>query len=326
MVAVLSFLLPLIGVQVYTRTSEIVDYGACATDQGASVDCVVDTALADANRVGVGAAMKTLKLAIRADRALLSGCHGLAHELGNAFHVSFGDKAVTDDVRWCSYGYVHGLMTAIGNENPQSLVPLSEQLCRKIDRELTKVCLHGIGHAAMVMTDSLPDSMGYCEQIAQDDARNSCAQAVVMEITMSSPTGQLPAQLDAQTCNELADETVAGGCAVAMSGELVIRGLSMGSACGSYSKASVAEQCRYGFGAGLANSHLSGLRSEVAVDQRGQCSANKDCSEGFGMAALLWIGDDEGAYAACSDLLGMAASTACRYGVDRANRFESGLW
>lgn len=322
--AVVAFAVPLSLVVVLTGGGQEVDYGSCRTETDPR-GCVVNTAVAHAEKVGVDDALHVLKLTIKADRELLAGCHQLTHDLGAAFHRAFGPAAVVPDARWCSYGYIHGVMGAIGKEDPANLVVRSETLCRTVDGELTKSCLHGVGHAAMKMTGSLPVSMTYCEQMTDADGRNSCAQAVVMEIAMSAPDGRLPVELDATTCASLGDESVIGGCAVSMAAESVVRGIGMVQSCAPYGVVPAVD-CRYGFGAALANTYLSGFRSPQAQQQREACATDVDCAQGFGMAATLWLGSPQEAGRTCDELLGVQAGRACRAGIIRADRFEQDLW
>jgi len=315
-VTLLGVLLSATAVHLVRGGSEV-DYRACS---GADTeDCVVDTAVEHASQVGVAEALGTLELVVRSRPDLLNGCHVLTHEVGKAFHERFDRDAIVKASTWCSYGYLHGVMTSMGYDNPTMLTDSVLELCTDMEGTLTTGCVHGLGHASYAVNGSVDAAMPSCEGVTERELRSTCSQAVLMEVAFDQPDGQLPPQYDSSTCLGFTDDGVVGGCALFIASADVVRGLDLSAACDGYLTDTTLHDCRYGYGSGLATSHLGGLRSEQAPSQRSQCAGVDSCAQGFGMASMLYIGDRDGAEELCIEMLGPDSLEACRLGIGRAD-------
>lgn len=301
-----------------------VDYAACVGQDWQ--DCTLRTVVAQADRDGVTAALATLKLVLRSDPEKRNGCHELTHRVGEEFHERYGSDAVTADSRWCSYGYLHGVMTALGRQNPSRLVASSLELCRSVEGDVTSSCVHGIGHAGYLLHGEPDAAMGYCDELTGRTLRSSCAQGVLMQLASGSPDGLLPETVDATTCLSFGEDALVGGCALFVAGAQVFRGNSLDASCAPYRNELTLHDCRYGFGGALASTHLEGMQEDTTEGQRQECSAEPSCARGFGVSAYLYTGSRESSERLCRRLLDESASEACLGGVTMTEDYEDGLW
>ncbi len=305
-----------------TSQAETYDYAACSGDQWQ--DCALSTAITHAEVVGVPEALSTLKMVLQSRPEMLNGCHEFTHLLGEAFHETFGDAAVTENSTWCSYGYIHGVMAAAGRDNPAELTTTSIDICRRVESQISANCTHGIGHAAMLVEDSAEDAMAYCADLDSGTLRNNCSQGVMMQLSWNSDDAGLQFDADAGTCLGFGEESLVGGCALFVAMTDVRRGLSLLEACSPYSNVDTRHYCRYGFGGGLASSHLDGFRSELAAGQQAECAIQPSCAQGFGVSAFQFTGRYETAVSTCDRLLGDVGRDECLVGVETARSYLAG--
>jgi hypothetical protein len=94
------------------------------------------------------------------DPRFAENCHGYTHELGeNAYELykNGEDFTVTPQVAYCSYGFFHGFIEAMMQEDGN--LEKAEEMCGIIDRKLDNyteslgACYHGIGHGVTDGTD-----------------------------------------------------------------------------------------------------------------------------------------------------------------------------
>jgi hypothetical protein len=309
---------------VLTKQAQSYDYAACRGENWQ--DCAVSTAITHAEVAGVPEALSTLKMVLQSRPEMLNGCHEFTHLLGEAFHATFGAAAVTEDSTWCSYGYVHGVMAAAGRDNPAELTTTSLDICRRVESQVSANCTHGIGHAAMLVEDSSDEAMTYCSDLGSATLRNNCAQGVMMQLAWNNDGAGLQFDADAGTCLDFGEESLVGGCALFVAMTDVRRGLSLLEACSPYSNAGSGHYCRYGFGGGLASSHLDGFPSELATGQQAECATQASCAQGFGVSAFQFTGEYGSAVRTCERVLGNVGRDECLVGVETARSYLAGTW
>ncbi len=129
------------------------------------------------------------------NKVFAEGCHSYTHTLGDAAYKKFSageDFPVTDLVASCSYGFFHGFIEAMMQEEGD--LRRARDMCDYIDDKLRDktytlgACIHGIGHG---VTDGAPISsygdewklispgLKLCESIARSEREDKgCATGV----------------------------------------------------------------------------------------------------------------------------------------------------
>jgi len=142
-------------------------------------------------------------------------CHDFTHQLGEAAHEEFsetGSFPVTQQVSYCSYGFFHGFIEAMMQENG-NLVEAKE-MCRYVDRELSGetatlgACYHGIGHG--VTDGANPSAWGdvfkminpgleLCEEVGDNQYDTKiCGTGVFNSLAIMYPNPKYKLDLDRQ--------------------------------------------------------------------------------------------------------------------------------
>src|SRR3989344_4745084 len=130
---------------------------------------------------------------------IFARCHEAAHYLGR---LEYKDKqSIREAYRQCSPvchgGCYHGVIEGYflqkniyvyGNQNITSEILGT---CGKLEDygqpRLYYECLHGIGHAMMLISgDELPDSLKLCDNLRNDEEREACYSGAFMESSSSS--------------------------------------------------------------------------------------------------------------------------------------------
>jgi hypothetical protein len=178
----------------------------------------------------------------------------------------------------------------------------------------------------MLVEGSADEAMTYCADLDGETLRNNCAQGVMMQLAWNNEGAGLQFDADAGTCLDFGEQSLVGGCALFVAMTDVRRGLSLLEACSPYSDTDSRHYCRYGFGGGLASSHLDGFPSELATGQQTECATQASCAQGFGVSAFQFTGEYGSAVSTCERLLGDVGRDECLVGVETARSYYAGTW
>lgn len=265
-----------------------VEASAMETCQGVNVgDCVADVAVAIAKQENPAAGLSAIRLQLEKSPSLQQGCHTIAHAVGKAFSENFGSEAEVPGNTWCSYGYYHGLMQEYGMKNADGIVDYGYNLCGRVESTATVDCMHGVGHAAYLVTLDIDASMEICSKITEEEFAVTCADAVIMEDIFVTNTGRMKSAYSPEQCNAWENRAVAGGCARGLAAELLKLGDDLAAACGVYDP-TIYKKCVDGYGSALAGNVLSGSPEGSGAEQIASCSASADCAAGFGWIAQMY--------------------------------------
>lgn len=149
-------------------------------------------------------------------------CHEVTHYLGRQefTRLSSAAEAYAACDSTCHGGCYHGVLEAhlksvAGRADSSALNEHFTSLCGAIDDYnrplLFYECLHGLGHAAMFVTeDDLHASLAMCDLLASKESSDRCYSGVFMENSSSStnidhPSQFLKADDPYYPCNNLAD-------------------------------------------------------------------------------------------------------------------------
>lgn len=291
-----------------------------ACTQTNAEECIPTAALAIAELDGPADGLRAVRVLLETRPELAQGCHDVAHQLGKGFRDAFGDDAVVPGNEWCSYGYYHGLMQAVGEANPAGLVAYAGKLCSQIENTPTPDCMHGLGHAAYTSLGSIAEAMSVCEEVRGNFAR-TCADAVLMEDVFSGENGRMASKMEPGDCLTYRNIDVRAGCAAAMSGEMSRQGSDLGGSCSMFSEPGVYSSCAYGYGSSVVGNFLSGNEGGTAR-QIASCATNEECSKGFGWISYMYQLDRAKAEKTCRDVLGGGGVDACLFSLREAVAHE----
>jgi hypothetical protein len=269
-----------------------------ANDNGV---CVASAAIEIAQEKGPVEGLNAVRIILETRQDLLQGCHIIAHEVGKRFLATFGDEAIVPGNEWCSFGYYHGLLTSFGQGNLEGLVGYANKVCSSIEPTPSEDCMHGLGHASYVATDSLRDAMVFCEDLEAKFA-TTCADAVIMEDIFASNNGRMMTSFSPEDCMSLANTSVQAGCARGLTAELSKQGLDLPRSCGVYTNESIYSYCADGFGGSLAGNYLSGSGSATPA-QLSSCAEDSTCSTGFGWIAYMYQLDLNAIESVCREVM-----------------------
>lgn len=294
------------------------DMANCRTQD--ALTCVPEAAYALAEQKGPTESLNAVRVLLETRPDLRPACHELAHEVGTRFLLAYGEEAIVPGNEWCSYGYYHGLMQAHGKQNPDQLVAYASKVCTSIADNLTKGCMHGLGHASYAATGSIGEAMRVCEQVEGVFAR-TCADAVIMEVIFFSGEGRRATSFSQQDCLAYDNQDVLAGCAQGLAPELTRRGLDLESSCAIYMERGVYQYCADGYGTSLAANYHSGAGS-ANLDQLASCATSALCATGFGGASYLYLLDLFAAENACRRQMDGAHLQRCLASAREASRSE----
>ena len=154
-------------------------------------------------------ALAQLRAEVQASDELARSCHLIAHELGHAAYDKYQDFTVAiqyqDEI--CNSGYLHGVIES-HFASSDDVFDAMTTVCGTTSATTYAgwECYHGVGHGLMYYTENdLPKALELCDQYAEVEARNSCANGVFME---NFNTDQ-----DTHPSNYLSDEDLFYPCA-----------------------------------------------------------------------------------------------------------------
>lgn len=110
-------------------------------------------------------------------------CHGGAHIAGKNEVLKHGGEpmeTLTSFTRLCNSGFQHGTLDALSILKPSTkdMRTLAAE-CVKLDSVLSGECIHGIGHAAYDVSQTLEEASSICE-VYNDDEYRGCSYGIVM--------------------------------------------------------------------------------------------------------------------------------------------------
>lgn len=121
-----------------------------------------------AKQYGINPTMKILRESFVSNSLSINNCHNLVHVVGHLAYQPFQTdfvKLAQADYDLCGRAYQHGIeaeITLRANE------PINElhQFCAAMQTVNPGItCYHGVGHAKMGDTLSIPNSLSYCDQL-----------------------------------------------------------------------------------------------------------------------------------------------------------------
>ncbi|HEY5601371.1 MAG TPA: hypothetical protein VIK81_04805 [Patescibacteria group bacterium] len=140
------------------------------------------------------------------DPEVYADCHTLAHFVGQEAFKQIKDVGIAlgFGTYACFEGYQHGVVEGYVIQNnlnleSENLKDITPSICGNQERfekkELYSQCLHGIGHAAMLLTESeVPEALSICDYLKQDFEKRLCYSGVFMENSNSSTNPDHPSK------------------------------------------------------------------------------------------------------------------------------------
>jgi hypothetical protein len=177
------------------------DVPTCEGKSAIDLACQRRRHAAIVHRSDVDAAFAELKAGYRREGFLRAGCHPITHAIGHAAVDRYGDlaEAYARGDSFCSAGYFHGATErVIQTSGPERMVRQANGLCAHLGGHPRRSiyhrnCAHGLGHGFMLVhTYDVPDSLGTCDDLADDWERRSCYGGVFMENVMTLGTKREP--------------------------------------------------------------------------------------------------------------------------------------
>lgn len=157
--------------------------------------CWQDTLLTSIRTNGLKDAYKNFAYLFNNEPDFAENCHSFTHLIGEAAYKEFKqgkDFPVTEQVSYCSYGFFHGFIEAMMQEDHN--LSQARTFCDYIDKQLKSetstinACLHGIGHGVTDGSDPrahgsevrlISPGLKLCETVGKTDFEvKMCATGV----------------------------------------------------------------------------------------------------------------------------------------------------
>lgn len=173
---------------------------ACYTTGGKN-DCYREVALLFSEQFGLA---KTIRLFAQNEQypEIYARCHEATHYLSrNEYKKTRSVAAVYAQCdSTCHGGCYHGVLEQYLKEKNLTIEALAEEfpkVCGKTENFETPLifneCLHGLGHAAIFVTDmEVPQSLALCDTLADQETKERCQSGVFMENSSSSTSTDHP--------------------------------------------------------------------------------------------------------------------------------------
>ncbi len=129
-------------------------------------------------------ALAQLRSDVQTNDALAGSCHLLAHSLGHEAYEQYHGftEAMQYQDEICNSGYLHGVIESHFLASDDVFAAMKTVCTDSATTYAGWECYHGVGHGLMYYTENdLPKALSFCDQYAELEASNSCANGVFME-------------------------------------------------------------------------------------------------------------------------------------------------
>lgn len=159
----------------------------CERDPNQKLSCDAKLIERELERSGLPAAFDALAYLYERDAEFAAGCHGNAHEIGEAaYRLWRGGKAfeLTPKASYCGFGFYHGFMDILVAEEGdvgrgKAFCWYAGEILREQTIDAEGACYHGIGHGAVDGTlpatwgspqATIAPGLSLCEKLAGKNA------------------------------------------------------------------------------------------------------------------------------------------------------------
>jgi hypothetical protein len=178
--------------------------GPCAAQNHESYACWDEYFTGILEEQGGVAALAELALLVKTDGWVMSNCHPLAHQIGNAGLVFYGTvkKAINNGDGTCWSGYIHGVYEKhMAQFDDAELYDEVKTLCERDPDDPYAFdyynCLHGIGHGVTIrFGNDVFKGLPYCGVFEEDWEATNCATGAFMQNIVVDRTMHQSIRLD----------------------------------------------------------------------------------------------------------------------------------
>jgi hypothetical protein len=133
---------------------------------------------------------------------LYAACHTVGHRAGREAFEKYDDIAALieeNDTTTCQYAFGHGILDGFAFSYPSdeefraaAEACIGMRLRGEEGNKVYKLCSDGLGHAAWTSTENLPAAVARCRMLADELARATCGEGIMMQIY--EPAGSQPSR------------------------------------------------------------------------------------------------------------------------------------
>lgn len=291
---------------VFTKNMEI-DFGTCSPED---YGCVTEVAVVNAKNTSINESLEKLYQFYSTTTTDPIHCHRSLHLVGSYFFEAFAEESFNGVSNVCAGAYYHGVLFGgvQGNsrtDSPASISLILNNICNnssKILGDVSRTCVHGVGHAAYLFYEDLEPAINVCLQSRYtEDYLDSCLAGAFMEPAYSPLNGENFRFTPFEYCDtykKYGERMVLKNCLFySLSHKILDRQVSLDQFCslGILEDKTYCEKV-YGttLGYSLADSTDPRIQKFNISDLKKECLANQNCRASYENSFSFLTGLDSG--------------------------------
>lgn len=289
---------------IFTKNSEI-SYSACGIDDYA---CLTEAALINADNVGLNSSLDEIYNFYLKDNKDPVRCHKALHSIGTAFYDKFAEGSFIGGAQLCIGAYYHGVLLGSISDldestSPKDLSASLNETCELISSSLTdlsRTCIHGVGHASYMFYENLQPSIDVCLLSNYNESyMDSCLAGTFMEPAYDPKNDEDFRNEPMESCLDYGDGLVLKNCLFySLSHKILDSKVTLGEFC-SLDIVNPEKYCEavYGTTLGYTLSDFTDPRFPSKSEQeslRSKCAEKSTCKEYYDISFDFLTGVESG--------------------------------